>query len=236
MITIKKYWKEIGLAILTLLVIILSYMMYDMISQNKSYKSAMSASQSQVMYFKNKAGEEIARREAAEVDKKVLLDFYNKELSGIKDKMDINEKNIRSFITAELKAKYSGKGKVDTVYMAVINGDTVNSKEPMIAVSDSTKWIQIKGVASASKGFLYEIDTYDSVGFVTNLRRPAWYKSKQLFIDGYNANPNSHISGLNNVQVKDFKDKRFGVGPSLQFGIDGNFTFGVSIQYSLLKF
>jgi hypothetical protein len=231
-----KYWKEILGGLMLIAIIVLLAMMRKMSAHNDSYASAIAAAQSETEHFRNKAGEEIARRKAAEVDSKTLMEFYNEELSTIKKKMDIDQKNIRSFISAELQSKFKGTGRVDTVYSIVVGGDTINSKEPVLAVSDSTEWINIKGFVSASKGFVYEIDTYDSIMFVGNLRKEKWYKSKQLFVDGHNANPNSHISGLKSVQVKDFKDKRFGVGPSVQIGLDGKVMVGVSVQYSLIKF
>lgn len=196
---------------------------------NQNYKSIVEEQQSQITYHKNKAGEEYAKKVAAEGDIKTLKSAYGKEIREIKNALGIQSKAIKAIVRVSTLTTGSGNGKIDTVYVRdEKTGNTITS----IDISDTTDWFSINGRVDFS-GFRYTYQTRDSITLVP-------YKDgKKTYVKGISANPNTKITGLQGILVHEEKrNKRFGIGPSIQVGYDEGIriTPGVSVQWSVIRF
>jgi hypothetical protein len=79
----------------------------------------------------------------------------------------------------------------------------------------------------------------DTVKFSFNMKGK-FLQRKQLYVSGALANPNAKILNSQGVLVNEFKQKRFGVGPSVSWGIGPDLkpqtTIGFSLHWSWIKF
>lgn len=187
-----------------------------------------------VRTWKNKAGQNVSDKRAAEVSLKDAKAFYAGELQQIRETFEIRDKNLRSFISAQFNA--TGKGSVTMSFDTTIqHSSNVRVHTPMFRVSDG--FLDFKGAMPDSLHLDYEYQYRDSVIFATSWKKNGLFRKKTLMVSGAFGNKNATITGLRNVVVSDFKDKRFGIGPMVGYDVLNNRpVVGVSVQYSLIRF
>lgn len=187
-----------------------------------------------VRTWKNKAGQNVSDKRAAEVSPKDAKAFYAVELQQIRETFEIRDKNLRSFISAQFNA--TGKGSVTMSFDTTIqHSSNVRVHTPMFRVSDG--FLYFKGAMPDSATLNYEYSYRDSVIFATSWKKNGLFRKKTLLVSGAFGNKNATITGLRNVVVSDFKDKRFGIGPMVGYDVLNNRpVVGVSVQYSLIRF
>lgn len=84
----------------------------------------------------------------------------------------------------------------------------------------------------------YEYTYRDTVKTVFHMKGKLLQK-KQLYSSSMLSNKNATVVGSQAILVNEFKDKRWGIGPSVSYGVgpDGlNWNVGISIHYSVIKF
>jgi len=148
-----------------------------------------------------------------------LLDSVSKALKTAK-------KNIESVGAASVVSKNVVTGRIDTIH------DTIK----YVSVSYSDRWIDLK--CSVTNPPTIEYTTFDSLIISAYRKKAGWFK-KEAYIDAYSINPHSSIKGVTGIKVYEEKSKRFGIGPYLGYGFNGQQwqpNIGISIQYSLIKF
>jgi hypothetical protein len=187
-----------------------------------------------VLTWKNKAGQNVSDKRAAEISLKDAKAFYAGELQQIRETFEIRDKNLRSFISAKFNA--TGKGSVTMSFDTTIqHSSNVRVHTPMFRVSDG--FLDFKGAMPDSATLNYEYSYRDSVIFATSWKKNGLFRKKTLLVSGAFGNKNATITGLRNVVVSDFKDKRFGIGPMVGYDVFSNRpVVGVSVQYSLIRF
>jgi len=168
---------------------------------------------------RNKAGQTLVQKQAAEAEIKVLKQAYSKDITNIKKEFGIKEKNLKAMIKASTESHYLGHSdRVDTVFVKQADSTTV----PTLEGQDSTKWINIK-VALSPHMFNYAVDTYDSLTFAFGYERikveGKMFKRPRLMVNAKNQNPHSRITGLTTFYVVDEKPIWVVIGPSIGYGI-----------------
>lgn len=82
--------------------------------------------------------------------------------------------------------------------------------------------------------------TYGDTAKTAFIMRGKWFQKKQLYASTLFSNPNARILNTTNILVDQCKDRRWGIGPYVGYGLtsDGklNMSFGLSVNYDLLKF
>ncbi len=194
--------------------------------------SIIEEQQSQITYHKNGRDQEYAKRVAAEGDLKTLKTAYGEEIKEIRKSLDINSRAIKAITRVSTVSTGSGIGTIDTIYIKDEKNLGLGKQPYSIAVSDTTRWFDINGVIS-NAGFRYLYQARDSITLVP-------YKDgKRTYVKGISSNPNTKLSGLQAVLIStEPRTKRFGIGPSVQVNYTDkiNFTFGISIQWNVIRF
>lgn len=224
-------------AIIAILLVILAACLFGLRSMEARLKSSESANHEltdTLRTWKNKAGQSVTDKTAAEVNLKHAKDFYAGELNQIRETFEIRDKNLKSFITAQFNA--TGKGSVTMSFDTTIQQrSNVRVHTPMFRINDG--FLSFKGTMPDSASLDYEYSYRDSVIFATSWKKNGLFRKKTLMVSGAFGNKNATITGLRNVEISDFKDKRFGIGPMVGYDILNNrLVVGVSVQYSLIKF
>lgn len=179
--------------------------------------------------YKNKYGEEVVKRAAAEANTKLLVDTYSDKFDWIKQHMGVQEKNVKGIFSVVTNGSYSGGGILDTL---LVEHDILS-----LGYQEHDPWMdftaEIKLEPSKGPQLRWDLETRDSVTLVP------YKEGKNTYVKGISANPHSKIKGLQGILVAtDPKNKRWGIGPSIQIGYDTQvrITPGISVQYSLIRF
>lgn len=206
-------------------------------NDNINYASVIAEQADSIRYHKSITGREIASKLAAQVTVRQLSEVYQYHLADIRKEMEIKDKNIRALIKVTSEARGSGTTIIrDTVFRDA-GGNEIT--EHSFTLSDG--YLSLAGRFRAKSDLFYEYSYKDSLTVVSHFKNETGikglFKSPKLFVDASFRNPNNKITGLTNIQVSDFKDKRFGVGPYIGWDvINWRVAAGVSIHYSLIRF
>lgn len=127
----------------------------------------------------------------------------------------------------------SFKPKIDTIYI-----ESSKLKPPMYTINYKDKWLKLKGFVNADSAWQYRVT--DSIGLVTYWRRQHWYSKRELLIDGFSFNPNTHLTGLTAIKLNAAQPKKWGVGFVVAYGVGKDLTLqpfvGVGIQRNFIRF
>jgi len=140
---------------------------------------------------------------------------------------------VQNLVLAGTETNGSFKPKIDTVYL-----DTNHYEAPIYTINYKDKWLQLKGYVNADSPWTYLV--VDSIGLVTYWHRKHWYSKKQLLIDGFSFNPNTHLTGLTAIKLNAAQPKKWGIGFMVGYGVGRDFTLqpfvGVGIQRNFIRF
>ena len=224
-------------AIIAILLVILAACLYGLKRMEANLKISESVNHEltdTLRTWRNKAGQSVTDKTAAEVNLKHAKDFYAGELKQIRETFEIRDKNLKAFITAQFNA--TGKGSVSLSFDTTTqHRSNVRVHTPMFRIDDG--FLNFKGTMPDSLSLDYEYSYRDSVIFATSWKKNGLFRTKTLMVSGAFGNKNATITGLRNVEISDFKDKRFGIGPMVGYDLLNNQpVVGVSVQYSLIRF
>lgn len=167
-----------------------------------------------------------------EADVAVLRGIYPK-LDSVLHVLRIQSKQLQSLTAFSSRTSGTVRPQIE-----VVPGGGSGGKDAQ-RFSYSDRWLDLKGVLSDTPFVRYS--TYDSF-IVTSYWKKKGFLGlgrKDVFIDAYSLNPAARIDGLTGLKVSTERPKRFGIGPYLGYGWDGQRwapSAGISIHYSLIKF
>ena len=159
--------------------------------------------------------------------------YYAKELEAVKKELGGKIDKMQSLVRATFLVTTQGKVKPafesDTTKQSIPTGTTA------VSATFKDKHFDIYTRIDADTA-LFKASysaTFTAVGFV----KKRLLKKDQYFINAYLDDKNASITGLTNFEVKEFKDKRFGVGPFVGYDfINNRPSAGIAVYYSLFKF
>jgi uncharacterized protein DUF6549 len=236
MVQVLKYWRELLIFILVVAVAVSVHTCTGHKQHSESQQSVIDNANSKVEYFRNKVDQEVANRQAAEVDKQTLAESFKAELATIKSTLGVSKQDVQSIIKAEFQARYENTvGGVQVIHVK----DTIHHQDSTVYFGqDHTKWLSIEAYTSP-RYFHYRVTTFDSVLLTSHLKSQGFLKHKKLYVSGVNFNPNSHITGLNDIEVTDYKHKKFAVTAGAALSMyQGRFVVvpAITLGYKLFEF
>jgi hypothetical protein len=187
------------------------------------YKEAVQVQNGEISRYHDAAGHQHAKVALQQADINFLKALHAKEIDSILYLLKAKDKQLQSITMAGLSSTGSIKPSIDT-----INVDSSN-KDYNIVYND--RWLSLKG-SIGSKNYI-KYSYRDSLVFTT-------LKTKRLIqIDAFSLNPNTTFTSLTSLRVPIPKPKRFGIGPYVGYGYNGErfiTNAGLSIHYSLISF
>lgn len=197
------------------------------------------ASRDTIQYYKNKAGEEFAKRMVVETrETNTFLSFQTQDtlLRELQAEVRRNRRILRKKGSSSI---IKTETKIDTAGITSIAIDTI-THSPIYSSSVSNKWFDIRSVATKDSTS-YSLNTFNKLKYTIGIEKTGFLglgKGKPYAIAN-DENPYSSIKDMRTYQVT-IPDKRFGisgyagygatiykqqviVGP--QFGIGGTYTF-----------
>lgn len=178
-------------------------------------------------HYEDEAGRTHGVTRVAEADPVSLRAIYP-FMDSVLRTLDLQGKQLQVLTAASTKTEGTFRPKVESI----VKGDKTVQR-----VSYKDKYLDLEGIVSDTPLFKYSIR--DSLLFTTYTKKKWLLGRKETFIDAYSPNPASKIENLTGLRVSVEKPKRFGIGPYIGFGYNGQEwkpSVGLSLQYSIIKF
>lgn len=197
--------------------------------------------QDSISTYKNKLGIEYAQQQT-----------YISSIKELKDKNQVlyaeikNLKNTKPIVVTKTKTQF----KVDTIY-AVADTIFVTSASNQLLKwhAQHLPYYSLKGETKVAKDFSEFSTLITDMKINNELTLDVIEQDNKISVIAHSSNPYIHIQQINSVVIdptevptlkKYFKQKRWGIGPSLGVGVDKNLNFtpyiGISVNYNLFTF
>ncbi len=230
----NNHWHKFYLIIIAMfLLIIIGSGLYleHLYGKTKSLSSALDEKNAELTYRTNYEGKLIADKQVAELRVKDLEQAYPKLAESIVKDFDIKLKNLRTYIQAEFSAHGQGESSITNNYYTDSSG--VQKSYWQLKAADG--YLDFQADVYDSLHAPYKYVYTDTIKYAFSLQGK-WYQKKKLYGSGLLSNKNAKITNSTNILVKDYKDKRFGIGPYVGVDYRLRTNFGLSIHYSIVKF
>lgn len=229
-------------SILWVVLAICVYFLIHTVSNKKqsesSLKSIISEKDKEIVYRRTKDSISISEKDQAILRSiKDVKEYYAKELTALKAQGEYSNKEInslRSYLKAEFKASTSG------VRPTVINNYYDSATKDSIRAQTSTfndRFFNVKVTMLPGRTIWSPVEYSDTIT-VAGFQKKKWLLGKErVYVNSFMANKKSTIVGLTNFELKDVRDKRFGIGPAVVYDpFSRSFRIGVGVSYALIKF
>lgn len=198
-------------------------------SKSKSLAQTIQEQQAEINYRKTHEGKLIADKQAAEVRASDLAKAYPELANILTNQMDIKLKNLQSVLRAEFQVVGQGNSTV------IHNHYDSTGQYPQWTLKAQDGYLDFEADVYDSLRAPYRYTYHDTLVYAFHFKRKWAFGNKQLYGSGMLRNQNSKITNSTAVQIKDFRDKRFGVGPYVGYGTSGA-SVGISVHYSVVRF
>jgi hypothetical protein len=187
-----------------------------------------------IKQWKDEAGRWHAEAVASELSKDEMKTFFSKEVSELQKDFNIKLKDVTAYLKASIQSDKDITMAVDSGSM--ISVTNLNGSDTAVFHFNDA-WSTINASLYNNKLHLIQ-QSYDSISFVTSIKRSWLFGPRTTVLNGISYNPSSKISGITGIEIK-VPSRRFGIGPYVGYGFNGKswgMNAGVSIHYSVVKF
>lgn len=227
---INKYWL-IAVAILFAIAAVFGNIkLYQLKSKNKQLTGIVAEKNSEIEYYKDEKGNDVARILAVEAERDLLEMAYMDELKKV-DELNIKVKNLRSLTTSTTETIIT-----DTLKIYIKDSSLVT---PIQYFEKEDEWITLNG-AIYPNGYLgFSLEARDSLTYVTHWKRNGLFKAPSLTVDARSLSPYTKILSLQNINVQPRKASRIGVVIYGGYGVGSSGLspqIGVGVGYNIINF
>lgn len=220
-----KQWLTYGIAFIAIAVILILLLKSCDDKNVTPADEIKEIKEKPVTHYRDKDNIEHAEKPVVTADVSGINAFYDHVIDSLKKVIKAKDKDIKALAAASFSTT--------STFTPVISYPD-SSKAAIPAIEYSDKWLSIKGNA----GGPWTYSVRDSLTFVAYTKRTGLFK-KELMLNAYAQNPNTHIAGLTGISVYKEKPNRFGLGLQLGYHWTGEKfapTIGVGLSYNLIKF
>lgn len=218
-----------------ILILIIGYLLYvirDLRDSNKSKDSVITEQQATITYRTNKEGKLIADKQAAEARLQDFVKAYPLLAEQIKS-MGIDVKNLK----AAYQAKFVVEGKGNTTIVHNHYTDSTGRKQDSTHLNVSDGYLTFHATLYDSLHTAYKYIYQDEITVATYIKKKWFLGKKQMYSSSMLGNKNAKVTNSTDVLIKDYKDKRFSIGPYVGYDVFKNkLSGGISLQWALFKF
>jgi hypothetical protein len=200
-------------------------------------QSALDEKNDSISYWKNGYGQQVAEKTVAQLEAKEIREAYPKLADDIEKKFDIKLKKVLAVIYNEFEARGTGEGLITNNHYY----DSSSRKQVRFRdfnMDDGYLKFNTRLYDSLSNA-LYTYSYRDTATTVFHSDKKWWqiFKPEHYLASTVFNNPNAKLTGTTNIMVKGYREKRFGIGPSVGYDPFRNeWNVSVSIHYDLIKF
>lgn len=175
----------------------------------------------------------MAQKQAAEVMAGEVKSMYPELYKALSRDLDVKVKDLKAYIQSEFKVTSSGKGQVTNNYYTT--STDVRRKYQQFTAGDGYLSIKADLIDSLNAPYTY---TYtDTIKQSISVKRKWLLGKEYLYGSAAISNPNAKIIGSQNILIKDYRDKRWGLGVGAIYDpFTSRASVGISFSYILVKF
>lgn len=253
----REQWKPflIGVVLMALLAAgVIFYLLRKHKAETDGFSSMIEADKGQIAFHENKAREAIAQTAQARVSLQEYQLTHPEEVALILKEFGLKPSQLGAYLRASFQAKNKGVSVMHTVHPPPagnsLDSTMIGEAPGIVALTgESTfdindKYLSLHGSIKPGDFFQevkWEYIYSDTLYFVGHTNRKNFFnplfKKEKFFVDAKVNNPKAQITSLRNVQITEFKDKRFAVGPGVMFDpFSGKVVVGIGINYAIFKF
>lgn len=201
---------------------------------NDITKSILREKTDSVAYWKNKHGQVVSEKAAAEIRAKDFEEHYQEDVKHLKEELNISTKELKAYVKAQLAAQGTGSTTIVHNHYIDSTGAQVvktgfNIDDGYLALDAAINGDQVDYNYTYNDDFIYAFHT-----------KKDWFFGKEkLYGSGQLSNPNARITNATNVLINDYRDKRWVVSAGvsyLPFLPESPVQLSVTFGYALIKF
>jgi hypothetical protein len=229
----KHDYKLITIIVLVALCGIIFYVNSTLRSKVNSQASIIREKTDSITYHRNKQGELIAQKSAAEITAKELKEYYPKLAEEIKRDFDIKLKDVKAYV----KNQFQAAGKGETITNNHYYVDSTGTKHFTQEMRIDDGYLSMDAVVLDSNRVSYNYLYADTITTVLSTHRKWFLGNEQLYATSKLQNKNARVTGATNILIKDHRDKRFVLSVGAYYDpFKQNYGAGVHFGYALFKF
>lgn len=163
------------------------------------------------------------------------LKYYGTEMAELKKQGEYSNaeiKALKSFIKAEFAANTSG------VTPVITNNYYDSGKQQMVQARSASfrdKHFNIHTIMLPDRA-IWDTVQYKATFTAAGFQKTKWFKTR-TYVNAFLDDKNAAVTGMTNFELKEVKDKRFGLGPAVIYDpFSNSFHIGVGVHYDLIKF
>lgn len=217
--------KLLNMILLIILVVCIKTCM-DQEKKTGQLNSAIKTAGDSIHYWRDRYGNEHARRKLTEGDHSALELIHGRQMDSLTDLLRISKKQLKAVSAVGSEISQTVPLTVDTVFI---------NNQPVYELRYQDHWTSIIGQVKADSSWLHYF-IRDSLVITTYTKRKWLLGRKETFVDAFSQNPNLHIKGLTSYKLSESRS-RLSVGPYFGIGYcNGTITpsLGFALQYSLI--
>lgn len=201
--------------------------------QATDLESAIAEKNSDIEYHVNNESRLIAERKAAEITADDIKKFYPAIQAALKDELDVKTKDLKAYIKSEIRAAGSGDAGITNNYYTTPDGK--RKEYPTFSVDDGYLSLKMDWLDSLHAPYSYSYT--DTIKQTISVKKKWFLGKEQLYGSATLSNPNAKVTGSESVLIRDYKDKRFGLGFGVLYDPFVNqVRIGIGLQYNLIRF
>ena len=221
------------------LIVVLSLILYvHTKKQNEvidTFRSIVDTKNAEIEYHLNEKGRIIAEKQAAEMRYRDLQKAYPSIHNSIKKDLDLKIKNLKAYIQSEFQVASTKTGTVTILHYDSANHSQPDSAYRVLNINDG--YLKLTSYIGDGSESNYSYTYTDTIKQAISFKRKWFLGKQQLYGTATMSNPSSTIKSSSSVLIKDFRDKRFGVGVGANYNpFTNKINIGIGVQYNLIKF
>lgn len=198
----------------------------------------------EVTAYKTVNGKLLSQNQAAELREKEFRQALPELADALTKQMDIKLRNFRAGVLADFIARGSGNSQISRIDTLLLHDTISTSSFEPFALTFYDGYLSFKSDVYSELNAPSEYVYGDTIKFSFNMQRPKRFHQKQLFVSGSLANPNAKILNSKGVLINEFKQKRFGIGPAVGYGVvfgsnnelHHGYFIGATLNWNVIRF
>lgn len=187
-----------------------------------------------ISYWKNKHGQVVSEKAAAEIRTKDFEEHYQQDVKRLKEELNISTKELKAYVKAQFAAQ--GTGSTTIVHNHYTDSTGAQVVKPVFNIDDG--YLALDAAINGNQ-VDYNYTYNDDFIYAFHTKKDWFFGKEKLYGSGRLSNPNARITNATNVLINNYRDKRWVISAGvsyLPFLPESPVQLSVTFGYALIKF
>lgn len=202
-------------------------------AKSERQESVLREKTDSLRYERNRAGQLVAEKAAAEVTLKELQTNYGAELRQIREELGVAKRELKAFVKSEFEARGTGETTIEHHHHYDNEGNLATDRS--FQINDG--YLSMTGKLDSMK-VRYDYTYTDEILTAFQFRRKWALGKEQLYSVSRLRNPNARVTNSTAVLVNEYKDKRWVIATGVSWTPFSPVQFqpSITVGYAWIKF